>query len=54
MSGTNEPNDSEYRDYVLAAIRAGLEDVKNGRLLDQAEVEKRMSRWLREDEESDA
>jgi len=49
----NTPNDAEYRDYVLAAIRAGREDVKNGRCLDQAEVEKRMSRWLREDEESD-
>lgn len=48
MSGMT---DDEYRRYVQEAIRAGLEDVKNGRMIEHEEVEKRMLRWLREDED---
>jgi len=52
MKDVNGLSDAEYREYVLQAIRAGLEAVKNGEILEQEEVEKRMSRWLRDDEGS--
>jgi predicted transcriptional regulator len=48
MSGMT---DDEYRRYVQEAIRAGLEDFKNGRWIEHEEFEKRMSRWLRDDED---
>ena len=48
MSGMT---DDAYRRYVQEAIRAGREDMENGRFIEQEEVEKRMLRWLREDED---
>ena len=44
-------DDDAYRRYVLDAIRAGREDVENGRLIEHEEVEKRMLRWLHEDDD---
>ena len=49
MSGIMD--DDAYRRYVLDAIRAGREDVENGRLIEHEEVEKRMLRWLHEDDD---
>lgn len=37
--------DIQYRIYVRQAIAAGLRDVDEGRVVSQAEVERRMSRW---------
>jgi hypothetical protein len=48
MSGMT---DDAYRRYVHEAIRAGREDVKNGLCIEHEEFEKRMSRWLRDDED---
>lgn len=47
------PEDSSYEDiqyhiYVKQKIEQGLRAAENGDLLDQEEVEKRMSRWLAE------
>lgn len=36
----------QYRLYVFKKIEAGLEDVRQGRVLDQREVELRMAKWL--------
>ncbi|MGH7406413.1 MAG: hypothetical protein ACREKF_00160 [Candidatus Methylomirabilales bacterium] len=38
--------DIQYHIYVRQKIERGLKDVEEGRLLDQAEVERRMSKWL--------
>ena len=38
----------EYRIYVLRKIERGREDIRQGRLLDQEEVERRMEEWLRD------
>lgn len=38
--------DIEYRIYVRRKVERGLEDLAEGRVLDQEEVERRMTRWL--------
>ncbi len=38
--------DIQYHIYVRDKIERGLNDVRNGNVLSQEEVEKRMSRWL--------
>jgi len=38
--------DIQYHIYVREKIEKGLQDVKEGRILSQEEVEKRMSKWL--------
>lgn len=40
--------DIQYHIYVQQAIRRGLEASERGELVDQEEVEKRMSKWLGE------
>ena len=40
--------DIQYHIYVQQAIRQGLEAAERGELLDQEEVERRMSKWLGE------
>jgi predicted transcriptional regulator len=47
------PEDSTYEDiqyhiYVRQKVAKGLEDVEEGRVLSQDEVEERMGRWLDE------
>jgi hypothetical protein len=39
--------DIQYHIYVRQKIERGLEDVKEGRVLSQKEVERRMSKWLK-------
>ena len=38
--------DIQYHIYVREKIEQGLADVKKGRVLSQAEVERRMAKWL--------
>lgn len=38
--------DIQYHIYVREKIEQGLQDVKKGRVLSQAEVERRMAKWL--------
>ena len=38
--------DIQYHIYVRQKIERGLEDIREGRVLDQEEVERLMSRWL--------
>ena len=38
--------DIQYHIYVRQKIQNGLEAVREGRLLSQEEVERRMDRWL--------
>lgn len=38
--------DIQYRIYVCQRIMRGLNDVDEGRLLTQKQVERRMARWL--------
>jgi predicted transcriptional regulator len=40
--------DIQYHIYVRAKIERGLEDVKEGRVLTQEEVESRMRKWTGE------
>ncbi len=40
--------DIQYHIYVKEKILRGLGDAKEGRLIDEKEVEKRMARWLEE------
>ncbi len=40
--------DIQYHIYVREKIERGLEDVKNGNLLSQEEVEQRMRKWTGE------
>ena len=45
------PDDSSYEDiqyhiYVRKKVEKGLQDIKDGRVLSQEEVKKRMSKWL--------
>ena len=45
------PDDSSFEDiqyhiYVREKIERGLKDIKEGHLLSQEEVERRMSKWL--------
>jgi predicted transcriptional regulator len=39
--------DVQYHLYVLQKIERGLKDAKEGRVYSQAEVEKKMSKWLK-------
>ena len=38
--------DIQYHIYVREKIERGLQDIREGRVLSQEEVEKRMSKWL--------
>ena len=38
--------DIQYHIYVREKIERGLQEIKEGRLLSQKEVERRMSQWL--------
>ncbi|MCX5894415.1 MAG: hypothetical protein NTZ51_01085 [Proteobacteria bacterium] len=38
--------DIQYHIYVREKIERGLNDIRNGNVLSQEEVEKRMSKWL--------
>ena len=40
--------DIQYHIYVQQAIRRGLEAAERGELVEQEEVERRMSKWLGE------
>ena len=40
--------DIQYHIYVREKIDRGLEDVKQGRVIEQAEVERRMRKWTAE------
>ena len=45
------PDDSSFEDiqyhiYVREKIERGLQEVKEGRVLSQEEVERKMSKWL--------
>jgi len=40
--------DIQYHIYVQQAIRRGLEAAERGELLEQEEVERRLSKWLGE------
>jgi len=45
------PDDASYRDieyhiYLRRKVEQGLEDARQGRVLEQEEVEKRMAKWL--------
>ena len=40
--------DIQYHIYVREKIERGLEDVQNGKLLSQEEVEQRMRQWIGE------
>ncbi len=44
----DEPSleDIQYHIYVREKIESGLEDIKEGHLISQEEVEHRMSKWL--------
>ena len=39
--------DIQYHIYVRQKIERGLQDLKDGRVLTQKEVERRMSKWLK-------
>ena len=38
--------DIQYHIYVCQKIKRGLQDIDDGRVLSQEQVEKRMSRWI--------
>ncbi len=38
--------DIQYHSYVCQKIERGLQDIDDGRVLGQEQVEKRMSRWI--------
>jgi predicted transcriptional regulator len=40
--------DIQYHIYVRGKIERGLEDVKQGRVIEQEEVERRMRKWTAE------
>ncbi|HEU0073171.1 MAG TPA: hypothetical protein VFS30_04100 [Dehalococcoidia bacterium] len=40
--------DIQYHIYVRQKVERGLQDVQEGRVLTQEEVEKKMARWTRE------
>ena len=46
LPDTSSFEDIQYHIYVREKIGQGLEDVKQGRVLSQAEVERRMAKWL--------
>ena len=39
-------DDIQYHIYVRQKVQSGLEAIENGDVVPQAEIEKRMSRWL--------
>jgi hypothetical protein len=39
----------QYRIHVRQKIERGLQDMAEGHIISQREVERRMARWLRED-----
>ena len=39
-------NSYQYHIYVREKVERGLQEVKEGRVLNQEEVERRMSKWL--------
>ena len=39
-------NDIQYHIYVRQKIERGLEAIRNGNVIPQEEIEKRMARWL--------
>ena len=39
-------NDIQYHIYVRQKIERGLEAIQKGNVIPQAEIEKRMARWL--------
>lgn len=38
--------DIQYHIYVREKIEHGLKDIKEGRVISQQEIERRMSKWL--------
>jgi len=38
--------DIQYHIYVQEKIERGMKDIKEGRVLSQEEIERRMSKWL--------
>ncbi len=38
--------DIQYHIYVQEKIEHGLKDIEEGRMLDQGEIERRMTKWL--------
>nr|CBH39302.1 hypothetical protein BSM_27800 [uncultured archaeon] len=38
--------DIQYHIYVREKIERGLKDIGEGRIFDQGEIERRMSKWL--------
>ncbi len=40
--------DIEYRIYLHHKVDQGLEDIRQGRVLEQEEVEQKMAQWLDE------
>ena len=46
LPDTSSFEDIQYHIYVREKIEQGLEDVKKGRVLSQAKVERRMAKWL--------
>ena len=38
--------DIQYHIYVRSKIEKGLKDIKDGRVIDQEEIEQRMLKWL--------
>lgn len=38
--------DIEYRIYLRRKVDQGLEDIRQGRVLEHEEVERRMAKWL--------
>jgi len=38
--------DIEYRIYLRGKVDQGLDDIRQGRVLEQEEVEHRMAKWL--------
>jgi len=39
--------DVQYHLYVLEKVKRGLDDVEQGRVITQEEVEQHLSRWLK-------
>ncbi|MFI5363776.1 MAG: hypothetical protein ACHQ49_17585 [Elusimicrobiota bacterium] len=46
IPNTSSFEDIQYHIYVREKIENGLKDARNGRVLSQKEVEKRLSKWL--------
>ena len=46
LPDTSSFEDIQYHIYVREKIEQGLQDMKKGRVLSQAEMERRMAKWL--------